>query len=326
MMETTRRSVIENTMRRPVVIFSALACLAALCAAAVYFARPDLLASLSAKGDTPAAQNSAATAKTLPDEDKAFYAELDAIAAKGNAAAVTAHIQKNTREKPRLLAVSLDWARDNSVGQQDLQKLNAYYYMLYSDLAFMASQAFKISGMDAEHKDMVRTSFASLLAFDLLAATDALRCKDTSAREVRGHLVKPRYALLEDAFDYLAPEDTYRLFLTVSRAENAMAARAPNKELCADGAIGKMALLNDPGTRRIDVDSPDMPGVKRTVLVPASDFKFTPEYVTDTEWQEARTRMRAAVHESWIQRQMNHNVRKSQGAPAPADGTNGTTP
>lgn len=301
-------------MRRPLVIFCTLSGLAAIAIAAVYFARPDML-------PAPLAPKAAPTAKADPAanaaEDKALYAELDALAAKETAATVSAYINKRTREKPRLLAVAMDWARDNSVGQQDLKKLNAYYYMLYSDLTFMASQAFKIAGMEAEYKDMVRTSFASLLTFDLLAATDALRCKDTSAREIRAPLVKPRYDLLDDAFDYLSAEDLYRLFLTVSKAESAMGARAPNEELCAGGIDGKTALMNNPATQRVEVDTPEMPGTKRTILVPPPDFKFTPEYIPDEEWLEARTRMQAAVRDSWFQRQMNHNIRKSAPTPTP---------
>lgn len=309
MMETARRSVIENAMRRPLVIFCALAGLAALAVAAVYYARPDMLPALLAPAGTAAPQAAPASADAA--EDKAFYDELEVLATRETAAIVTAYINKRVREKPRLLAVAMDWARDHSVGQQDLQKLNGYYYLLYSDLTFMASQAFKIAGIENEYKDMVRTSFASLLTFDLLMATDALRCKDTSVRDIRGPLVKPRYELLDNAFDYLAPEDIYRLFLTVSKAESAMGSRAPNAELCAGGIVGKTAQLNDPATQHIEVDNPDMPGTKRTILMPPPDFTFTPEYVTDDEWQEARARMQAAVRDSWFQRQMNHKLREN---------------
>ena len=242
----------------------------------------------------------------IPEEDKVFYAELDDMAGKQTAAAVSAYITERTRKEPRLTAAALDWARDNSIGQSDPQRLNAFYFMLYSDLAYLAAQAFKLQGMASTYQDLSKTAFASLLTFDLLTATDALRCEDKTARELRAPLVKPRYIMLDYVFDLMSYGDMQILFSAVLRSENAMDNRAPNRELCAGGSEGKLAMLEHPGTRQEKVEIPDQPGTMRTILIPPEGHHYEPKLVTQTEWLAAREKMQNAVRDSWYQRQMNY--------------------
>lgn len=242
----------------------------------------------------------------IPEEDKAFYAELDDMAAKQTAAAVSAYISERTRKEPRLMAAALDWARDNSVGQSNQQRLNGFYFMLYSDLAYLAAQAFKLQGMDSTYKDLSKTAFASLLTFDLLTATDALRCTDKTARELRAPLVKPRYIMLDYVFDLMTYEEMQKLFMAILRSESALGNRAPNRELCAGGSEGKLAMMNHPGTRQEKVEIPEQPGTMRTILVPPEDYHYEPGLISQIEWLGAREKMQHAVRDSWYQRQINY--------------------
>lgn len=259
--------------------------------------------------DSPAARQAAARA--ISEEDKAFYAELDRMAAANTSAEVTSYIFRRMHAKPRLLAVALDWARDNSAGQEDLSKLNPFYFMLYADLAYLGAQAFNDQGMKNEYEDLSKTAFASLLTFDLLMATDALRCADATVRDLRSSMVVPRYDLLDYVFEMMTDEEVLELYITILRTESALGSRAPNRELCAAGSAGKIALLENPGTQRMEVDVPNMPGTKRTILIPPPDFDYEPEYISIDEWLGARGKMQNAVRDSWYQRQLNHARRKT---------------
>ena len=243
---------------------------------------------------------------TIPEEDKKFYADLDVMASKQTAAAVSAYITERTRQEPRLMAAALDWARDNSIGQSIPDRLNGFYFMLYSDLSYLAAQAFKLQGMNSTYEDLSKTAFASLLTFDLLTATDALRCADKTTRDLRAPLVKPRYIMLDYVFGLMTDEQVQTLFTAILRSENAMANRAPNRELCASGSDGKLAMMEHPGTRQEKVEIPDQPGTMRTILIPPADYKYEPSLVTQSEWLAAREKMQIAVRDSWYQRQANY--------------------
>lgn len=242
----------------------------------------------------------------IPEQDQAFYSELNAMAAKQTAATVSAYVTERTRQEPRLTAAALDWARDNSIGQSDPAKLNSFYFMLYSDLAYLAAQAFKLQGMDSTYKDLSKTAFASLLTFDLLTATDALRCADRTTRDLRAPLVKPRYIMLDYVFDIMTYEEMQTLFTAVLRSENAMENRAPNRELCAGGSDAKLAMMEHPDTRQEKVEVPEQPGTMRTVLIPPKDYHYEPKLITQSEWLAARGKMQTAVRDSWYQRQVNY--------------------
>ncbi|MFN7113233.1 MAG: hypothetical protein ACK4PK_02630 [Alphaproteobacteria bacterium] len=277
---------------------------------------------LPTQADTAAARQAAS--RNIAEKHKQFYANLDKLAQTRTAADVSTYIHAHIRRDPPLLAVALDWARDNSAGHQDLETLNSFYFMLYTDLAYLGAQAFDLQGMHAEYVDLSKTAFASLLLFDLLSATDALRCEDKTARELRAGLVKPRYALLDYVFDFMDAKEMHDLFITMLRTESAMGLRGPNRELCAGGSEGKLALLEHPDTKREEIDVPDMPGTKRTVLIPPEDFKYEPKYITQDEWLEAREKMQNAVRDSWFQRQINYANRKAaelRGERSPEDQT-----
>lgn len=259
--------------------------------------------------DSPAARQAAIRA--MAAEDDAFYAELDKLAATESSGAVTSHIFRRMHAKPRLLAVALDWARDNSVRQEDFSKLNPFYFMLYADLAYLGAQAFKDQGMTEGYEDLSKTAFASLLNFDLLIATDALRCADTTVRDLRASMVAPRYNLLDYIFEVMTVDELMELYMALLSAESAMGSRAPNRELCSAGAAGKAALLENPGTQRKEEDVPNMPGTKRTILIPPPDFHYEPEYIQLEEWLTKRAQMQHAVRDSWYQRQLNHEKRKT---------------
>lgn len=252
-----------------------------------------------------------AMARNIAIVHKAFYTRLDDRAKSHTAADVSTYIHASIRNDPALLAVALDWARDNSAGQGDLGSLNPFYFMVYTDLAYLGAQAFELQGMKAEYEDLSKAAFASLLTFDLLTATDALRCADKTVRDLRVTLVTPRYQLLDYVFGLMTPEQMNELFITILRTESAMGLRAENRELCAGGAEGRMALLQHPDTKRTQVDVPENPGTKRTILVPPENFKFEPTYISQDEWLGAREPMQSAVRDSWFQRQANHTNRKA---------------
>lgn len=247
----------------------------------------------------------------ISKEDKNFYAELDGMAGRKTVASITAYIYDRMRQDPRLLAVALDWARDNSTGKWAQTDVNAFYFLLYSDLAFLAAQAFKVQGIESTYQDLSKTAFAGLLTFDLLSATDALRCADNTVREVRAPLVTPRYILLDSVFDMMSENEAQDLFGAILRAESTKAARAPNRELCASGSDGKIALLQHPGTKQEKIDMPEAPGTTRTILIAPEGFSYEPEYIAPDKWLPLRERMQAAVRDSWHQRQMNHAALKA---------------
>lgn len=287
----------SRSVSRPIVVFAVIAALATVGLCGGW-----LLYSAMVKTKNAPQQ----ILQGIPEQDKEFYAELNRMAEKETAAAVSAYITERTRQEPRLMAAALDWAADNSVGQQDQQKLNAFYFMLYSDLAYLAAQAFKLQGMESTYQDLSKTAFASLLTFDLLTATDALRCTDKTARELRAPLVKPRYIMLDYVFDLMTYEQMQKLFMAILRSESALGNRAPNRELCAGGSEGKLAMLEAPGTRQEKVEIPDQPGTMRTILIPAEDYHYEPGLITQVEWLGAREKMQNAVRDSWFQRQINY--------------------
>ncbi|MDY0008757.1 MAG: hypothetical protein RBS08_03540 [Bdellovibrionales bacterium] len=252
-----------------------------------------------------------AMARNIAIVHKAFYTRLDDRAKTHTAADVSTYIHASIQNDPALLAVALDWARDNSAGQGDLQNLNPFYFMVYTDLAYLGAQAFEMQGMRAEYEDLSKAAFASLLTFDVLTATDALRCADKTVRDLRTTLVAPRYQLLDYVFDIMSPEQMDELFITILRTESAMGLRAENRELCAGGAEGKLALLQHPDAKRTEIDVPETPGAKRTILVPPENFKFQPSYISLDDWLALREPMQNAVRDSWFQRQVNHTNQKA---------------
>lgn len=292
-------------MSRPLLVFCALGALALLALGGGLM----LKNLLPTQAETEAERQ--ARSRNIAEAHKQFYASLDQLAQTRTAADVSTYIHTHIRKDPALLAVALDWARDNSAGHTDLQSLNAFYFMLYADLAYLGAQAFELQGMRGEYIDLSKTAFASLLTFDLLTATDALRCADKTVRDLRAPLVAPRYELLDYVFDFMTAKEMHELFITILRTESAMGLRGPNRELCAGGSESKLALLEHPDTKREEIDVPGMPGTKRTVLIPPQDFKYEPSYITLDEWLEARGTMQNAVRDSWFQRQINYANRKA---------------
>jgi len=238
----------------------------------------------------------------VPAEDEALYAALNKRAGTESAAALSEFIVNTTLAEPRKIAVAMDWARDYSVRQPDIKKMNSLYFMLYSDLAFFAAQAFLAERMVHEFLDYSQTSLAALMTFEMMLATDIARCKDATAEKVRDALMAPRLKTLYYALGLFSPSEMEELSLRVLRGEANMTGRPPNAEICAAGSEGSIAVLQQKGTKMIKMLDPENPSLTKTILVPPENFEVKPEFVSDAIWTERRTIVREELLRTWGER------------------------
>jgi len=243
-------------------------------------------------------------------EDRLFYQLLDEKAASGTAAEVGELVLKNINENPRRLAVALDWARDNSLFQDDPAKINGLYFMLYSDLEYFAAQAFLEQKMTARFIDMSKTALAALLTSEALLATDIARCADPSARNILVPLMAPRMEALHYAYGLFDEQQMQAMTRTVLGGVSGMWNRAPNKEVCASGHESVIKALEEGATtakapkRRGDVG-------EITILIPPKDFSVKPEFIDDNAWMEKLAGIYQNLGRSWAQRYEDFVVARS---------------
>lgn len=246
----------------------------------------------------------------VPPEDEALYAELNKRAATESAASLSEYIVTSTLAEPRKIAVALDWARDYSVRQPDIKKMNSLYFMLYSDLAFFAAQAFLSERLVHEFLDYSQTALAALMTFEMMLATDIVRCKDATAEKVRDALMAPRLKTLFYALGLFSPSEMENLSLSIVRGESNMIDRPPNAEVCAAGSEGSIAVLQQKDTKMIKMLDPENPSLTKTILVPPKDFKVKPEFVSDAVWAERRAIVREELIRAWGERYRDYTDHK----------------
>mgnify|MGYP000936339802 CR=1 FL=1 len=234
-------------------------------------------------------------------EDRLFYKLLDEKAATGTAAEVGELVLKNINENPRRIAVALDWARDNSVRQNDPDKINSLYYLLYADLEYFAAQAFLEQKMTARFIDMSKTALAALLTAEALLATDIARCEDQSARSILIPLMAPRMETLHYAYGLFDEQQMRDLSVIILSGVSSMWNRAPNKEVCASGRDSVIKALEEGATT---VKAPKRKGdlSETTILIPPKDFTVEPKFIDHNTWMEKTAAIHQNLVQSWAQR------------------------
>ena len=240
-------------------------------------------------------------------EDRLFYKLLDEKAATETAAAVGEIVLKNINENPRRLAVALDWARDNSVGQKDPAKLNSLYFMLYADLEYFAAQAFLEQKMTAQFIDMSKTALAALSTAEALLATDIARCADPSARSILIPLMAPRMQALHYAYGLFDEQQMKSMAVMILNGVAGMWNRAPNKEVCASGRDSVIKALEQGATTAKTNQGRNILG-DQTVLIPPKDFSVEPKFIDHNTWMEKSAEIYKNVSASWSQRYFDYTA------------------
>ncbi|MDE1152173.1 MAG: hypothetical protein PW788_06495 [Micavibrio sp.] len=236
-------------------------------------------------------------------KDPFYKAVLDTAKTTKGRALLDFFDQKLQEDGGRVHAISL-WLRDNSINQKDPSKIDALYFLSYSDTLATIAASYKDQGDPAQYRGLMESSLLSLYMFELMGNVDAVRCQDpTALQAVERGMVTPRindfgrpvYAMFTRA-------DFEQIEKTALEMEEKTAARPPNLDICALGQARLRDLAEAPGVQQKDVTDPRYSGGTRTVLVPPPGYSFVPSITSDSEWAVARKKALSNVTSAWAKR------------------------
>jgi hypothetical protein len=234
-----------------------------------------------------------------------FYAEIAAQAQEKSARDLIGFIQMKIQDQPERIHPAALWLRDNSIGQRDIRKVDALYFLSYFDMLHQLAGAHEKAGDRQGHIAIVRTEVLALYIYEMLATADAARCADPTAIEaMRSNTLVPRYAELGEAYALL-PESDFEFFEKEAlEAEEKFARRNPNAFICGLGEAKLTDMLAQQGTVTLEAPNPAT-GAPATRVVPPPGYEYNPIYVSDSEWEERRKEIRGHVRSIWRSRYNN---------------------
>lgn len=219
-----------------------------------------------------------------------FYKQLDSYAVNGKTVMyILSRINDKVEKEPDMLEISYAWAKAMTEIKASDQ-INALYFMMRSDLAHklakdISTKQKKDYRKSKEYKQYGLDALNSITTFEMLIMADAERCanKDFDAAVIRD-LLAPRYDTLgQYVYSLLKPSDMPPVWEDALQAEVGLKNRAPNKELCSNGALIGQMLID-----RIS---------KSKIPQPA-----TPSYIEDGRWEEIRDSLRYYIKDLWKKR------------------------
>lgn len=248
-------------------------------------------------------------AKPPPYEQKyrndPFHAEIIAAAKEKSPRDLVAFIQSRVQDEPERIHAAALWLRDNSVGQRNIKKTDALYFLSYSDMLRQLAGAHEKAGDRQGYVAMTRSALLVFYIYEMLATADAARCADPTVIEaMRSNTIVPRYADLRYAYALL-PKDDFELFeKEAQEAEARLTGRPPNAFICGLGEQKLTDMLAQQGTVTLEAPNPAT-GKPATRVIPPPGYEYAPVFVSDSEWQKRREEVRSHVRSIWRSRYSN---------------------
>lgn len=172
-----------------------------------------------------------------------FYQELDAYARQTTQKNVVAYINMKLKQNPQLVFPAAGWLRDNTVGQRDGSKMNAMYFLSYSDVLSNISAAYyRKNGETAEADKTAKAAFSALGTFELMGLADAARCEGPESQSVLMPLLGSRYDGLKYVYRLLSPQEYAQQVRLAIATESRAGGRAPNEMICTAQAADAVPL------------------------------------------------------------------------------------
>jgi hypothetical protein len=196
------------------------------------------LPSLASAADAIPAEQSTEQTQTLYTSQSTFYRELQAFTSFMPLMEISRRVNKRVEEEPTRLSIGLSWAKEKTE-TRDSARINALYFMLYSDLA--AKSASTVPKKSAYYADFSKAAYQALLTFEIMLLTDAARCVNLEANAAVERLLSPRYKKLQLVADSATPEEMEEYWKTALGYEAAAVKRPGNKELCSNAIAADLA-------------------------------------------------------------------------------------
>lgn len=270
-----------------------------------------LICAFAVGGSYYMARQKAPVADDTRKAEQGFYDLLSEKNDADGATAVGEFVTLAIKKDPRHIAVALDWARDHSINLDDTTRLHGFNYMLYADMAYLAAQAFMVENMQDKFVDLSKTALSSLLMFDILTATDAVRCGDKTVGDIRIMLVTPRYDALEYVYDFFTEEDIKNLQRSILVAESAMWQRPPNRDICATGSDAKIDMIEKSQVQKNTNE-------KAGQMILPKGYKYQPVYVDHDTWMPLREIVQRRISDEWHERYQAYQIKKMATPDRPA--------
>lgn len=191
-------------------------------------------------------------------------------------------IDEAIKKDPRLIPAALNWVRPYAE-TRDNEKFNSLYFMVYSDLNRLSLRTVKQNS--PQYRAFLTAALQNLLALEVALTADFARCRSMVDPSTAGLLIAPRYEALNFAYGVLNQKEMQRVWDYALRAEAAMAARAPNKEICSGGVNIGLAFMQ---------------GAPAEIIPKPVEAKF----IDDDDWQKERNDIRAELRKYWEKRYM----------------------
>lgn len=224
--------------------------------------------------DAIPAEQSTEQTQTLYTSQSTFYRELQAFTSFMPIMEISRRANLKVDEEPTRLSIGLSWAKEKTE-TRDSAKINALYFMIYSDLA--AKSASTVPKKSAYYTNFSKTAYQALLTFEVMLLTDAARCVNQEAKSVVERLLSQRYKRLQFVADSATPAEMEEYWKTALGYEAAAVKRPGNGELCSNGVAAALA--------------------KQANAAPPEILDAT--FIDDAKWQPLREQIRARVAAAW---------------------------
>ncbi len=249
-----------------------------------------------------AMSHAASAEQAIASTDTPFYKELDDVASKTPGLAVGLRLTERIKSDGKLFFIALDWLKNNSIAQSQVQKFNSFYFLIYSDLLLQAGQYYKNKGDEATFNELTKSSLMNLLFFEMLLSSDITRCEDKSVSSIKPILLGFRFKGLQPYFGLVAKPQMQGIWRSAKVLDDKYAERIPNKEVCSSGAAVSVDMLKQPGTKTIEVADPKQFGGKSRKIIPPEGYAYQPTYIDNATWNAQRHSINDQVIQAWAER------------------------
>lgn len=234
-----------------------------------------VLSPLAARAaDAIPTEQSTEQTQTLHASQSTFYREIESFTTFMPIMEISRRVNQKVEQEPTRLSIGLNWAKEKTE-TKDSAKMNALYFMIYSDLA--AKSAATVPKKSEYYTNFSKTAYQALLTFEVMLLTDAARCINPAANKAVEPLLSQRYKHLQYVADSATPAEVEEYWKTALAQEAASVKRPGNGELCSNGVAAELA-------RQADAQAPEI---------------LDAAFIDDAKWQPLREQIRARVVAAW---------------------------
>jgi hypothetical protein len=221
---------------------------------------------------------------------EALYRELDETAEKNGVFSMRDFLDEHSKNiKERMII--LQWLKDKVWVQKNP---DPFYSLVYSDMLFTTARYFDQNGEKKSADALFPNSYYMLKIFEILASTDAARCKDPSVTDVVDQLLKNRFETLEVIKNRMSSKERADIQRSALDYENALVNRRPYSIICTSGLEAFVVAASDPHHEQRTMKNSNQVGKQ---IVISSQKPFKPELISDEEWLKKRSDIRTRLED-----------------------------